>query len=181
MKRLRTHIIRLTVAVLVWTGFSLYMVQSAQADHTSQSFANWLDELATSLDGSELQKKLDDLNGSTNLEKTIQEASHILSRNAEDLDFPFAESMASQQLYQLLFIEWSYTQSANTMDSVPVKHISKLSISATIDKSGIGGFITEYITAPDTSFSKNIQLVDGQQLAAMALEPMVNCIAIGAP
>lgn len=182
MKRLRTYITRLTVAVLVWTGFSLYVVQPGQADHTSQSFANWLDEIAESSDGAELQRKLEDLRESANnFEDSIEEASQIASQNTEDVDFSFAESIVSQQLYQLLFIEWSHSQSGNTMDSVPVQHISKLLVSATVDKSGVSGFSSDSIKAPDIPFSMNIQLLDGRQLVAKVFLPMVNSIAIGAP
>lgn len=182
MKRLRTHITRLIVAVLVWTGFSLYMVQPAQTNHTSQSFANWLDKMAKSSDGADLQKELDNLRNSANyLEDMIKEATQVTSLNNDDFDFSFAESIASQHLYRLWLMEWNYSQSGNAMDSVPVQHISKLLVSATIDKSGVGGFASYDFKAPDIPFSMNTQLLDGQQLAAMVLVPMVNSIAIGAP
>jgi hypothetical protein len=158
------------------------MVQPVQADHTSQSFANWLGKVVKSPDGAELQKKLDNLRESANhLEDTIKEASQILTRNSDDFGFSFVESLASQQLYQLLLIEWNQFQAENAMASVPIQHISKLIVSATIDKSGISDFVSNRMKTPDILFSVNSQLLDNQQFSAVILVPMVHGIAIGAP
>lgn len=182
MKRLRTYIMRIIVLVLVGTGFGLYMVQPVQADHSSQSFANWLSKMAESSDGAELQKELNNLRKTaSHLEDTIKEASQIVSRNNDDFNFSFVESLASQSLYQLLLIEWNQSQTENAMAAVPIQHISKLIVSATIDKSGIGYFASDDITTPDIPFSVNTRLLNSQQLIGVVLVPMVNSIAIGAP
>lgn len=182
MHSLRTHIARIIVAVLVWTGFSLYMVQPVHADHSSQSFANWLTKMANSSDSADLQKELNNLRESPGqLENTIKEASQIVSRNNANFDFSFSESMASQHLYQLLLIEWSQSQAENAMAGTPAKHISKLHVSATIDKLGPGNFVPGTIASSDASFLVNNQFFDGQELFKVVLEPMVDSIAIGAP
>lgn len=182
MKQLRTHITRVVVAVLVWTGFSLSMVQPVQADHSSESFANWLTKMAKSSDSTDLQNELNNLRESPGqLENTIKEASQIVSRNNGNFDFSFSESMASQHLYQLLLLEWSQSQAENAMAGTPAKHISKLFVSATIDKMGVGDFVSGTIPSFVSTFSMNSLGFDGQRFFRVVLEPMVDCIAIGAP
>lgn len=182
MKKLRTHIARVIVAVLVWTGFSLYMVQPVQAEYSSQSFANWLTKMAKSSDSADLQDELNNLRASADqLENTIKEASQIVSRNNSNFDFSFSESLASQHLYQLLLIEWSQSQAKNAMAGTPAKHISKLYVSATVDKFGVGSFVPGTVSSPDAIFSLSNQFFVGQQFHKVVVEPMVDSIAIGAP
>lgn len=182
MKQLRTHIARVIVAVLVWTGFSLYMVQPVQAEHSSQSFANWLTKMAESSESSDLQDELNNLRESAGqLENTIKEASQIVSRNNSNFDFSFSESLASQHLYQLLLIEWSQSQAENAMAGTPVKHITKMFVSATIDKFGVGSFVPGAIASLDATFAVSNQFFDGHQFFRVVVEPMADCIAIGAP
>lgn len=182
MQSLRTHIARIIVAVLVWTGFSLYMVQPVQADHSSQSFANWLTKMAKYSESADLQNELNNLRESPGqLENTIKEASQIVSRNNDNFDFSFSEAMASQHLYQLLFLEWSQSQAENAMAGTPGKHISKLFVSATIDKFGVASFVSGTIASSDATFSVTNQFLNRQQFFRVVIEPMVDSIAIGAP
>lgn len=182
MKSLRIHIIRVIVVVLVWLGFSLSIVQPVQADHSSQSFANWLTKMASSSDSADLQNELNNLRKSADqLENTIKEASQIVSRNNSDFDFYFSNSLASQHLYQLLLIEWTQSQAENAMAGTPVKQISKLFVSATIDKFSTGSFMSGTVTSYDVGFSVDKQFISGQQFFGVVLEPMVDSIAIGAP
>lgn len=158
------------------------MVQPVQADHSSQSFAYWLSKMAEYSDKAELQEELNNLQKSVNhLENTIQEASQIVSRNSEDFGFSFSESLESQYLYQLLLIEWNQFQTDNAMASLPVQHISKLVVSATIDKSGIGDFASNGIQTPKILYTIKNQLLDSQHLPVKTLVPMIHGIAIGAP
>ncbi len=180
MNRLRTHIARIAVTVLVLTGFSLYLAQPAQANQSSLAFANWLSTMAKSSDGLDLQQ-LNDLRQAGHLGNTIKEASQIVSRNNEDFAFSFTESTASQHIYQLLLIEWSQFQTENAMASIPTQHLAKLFVPATFDKAGTGSFssvgtqpaalpclISDILPINCMTVSKNVV-------------PMVGGIAIGAP
>ncbi len=64
MKQFRTHIARWLVALLVISGFSLSLVQPAQAHQNTHDFARWLDMMAKSSDTVALQKELKDLQAS---------------------------------------------------------------------------------------------------------------------
>lgn len=181
MNRLRTHIARITVAVLVLTGFSLYMVQPAQANQSSQAFANWLSTMAKSSDGMDLQQELDDLRRSSHLGNTIKEASQIVSRNNEDFTFSFAESAASQHIYQLLLIEWSQFQTENAMASVPVQHLAKSLVPATFDKAGSNTFTSVVTAALSISHPIISKMLPYRTTVSANVVPMVGGIAIGAP
>jgi hypothetical protein len=182
MNRLRTYIARITVIVLVWTGFSLYMVQPTQAKQSSQAFASWLSQMAKSSDGVALQKELDDLQQSADhLDNIIKKASRIVSSNNDEFDFSFVESIASKHLYQLLLIEWSQFQTGNAMASTPVQSTVKHLVPVVIDKLGSMGMatVTSKLTNPFLGIDE--LSLSSQQLFSVVLEPMVGGIAIGAP
>jgi hypothetical protein len=182
MNRLRTHIARLTVAVLVLTSFGLYMVQPVWANQSKEAFTNWLSKRAKSLNEHGLQKELDDLRKSSgHLENTIKQASQIVSRNNDDFEFTFAESGASDHIYQLLLIEWSQFQTENAMASIPVRHIIKWQVPATLDKAGaqtVGSFAKE-LAVSRTPISDSLLSIT--HVVTGNVVPMVGGIAIGAP
>lgn len=182
MNRLRTYIARIIVVVLVWTGFSLYMVQPTQAKQSSQAFASWLSQMAKSSDGIELQKELNDLQQSADhLDKMIKKASRIVSSNNDDFEFSFFESIASKDLYQLLLIEWSQFQTGNAMASTPTLPTVKHLVPVVIDKLGSMS-MTAFSSEISYSFLGINELsLSPQQLFSIVLEPMVGGIAIGAP
>jgi len=181
MNRLRTHIARVTVAILVGVGFSLYMVQPVQANQSSQAFANWLSTMTKSANTANLQQELQQLRTAGHLGDTIKEASQIVSRNNDEFEFSFAESMASQYLYDLLLIEWSQFQTENAMASVPTQQSAKVMISSSVDKIGANGIISTNLTAFDLPVFATSLLPNEHSMFVPALEPMVDCIAIGAP
>lgn len=181
MNRLRTYIARLIVAVLVCTGFSFYMVQPAQAEQSSQAFASWFGKMATTSNGVQLQKELDDLQKSgDHLDQLIKKASEIVSSSNHDFYFLFTESVASKHLYHLLLIEWSQFQTGNAMAGVPAMPNAKLLVPI-VDKTGsIGSAIV---------LPKNIEIFFGvcelfqnpPEIFSVMLDPMAGGIAIGAP
>ena len=181
MNRLRKHIVRVTVAVLVMTGFSLYMVQPAQANQSSQAFTNWLSTMTKSSNGVDVQQQLDDLRKSGHLGNTIKEASQIVSKNNENFEFSFAESIASQHIYQLLLIEWSQFQTDNAMANVPTQHLPKLLMPVSVDKAGANTFVSTgtNLSGPFQPIS-NKQVMGCETVSKNAV-PMVGGIAIGAP
>lgn len=181
MNRLRTHIARVTVAVLVMTGFSLYMVQPAQANQSSQAFTNWLSTMTKPSNGMDLQQQFDDLRTSGHLGNTIKEASQIVRQNNENFEFSFAESIASQHIYQLLLIEWSQFQTDNAMASVPTQHIAKLLMPATVDKAGTNTFVSTGIKTSKTYQSVYNKQMISCKMVSKNVVPMVGGIAIGAP
>ncbi len=118
MKRLRSYIARLLVTLLVCSGFSLYMVQSAQAGQTSDGFARWLGMMAEASDAPGLKKELQDLKTSGGqLSEMLEQASQIVTQNNDEFDFPFAAEQASRELYRLLLIEWNQFQTGNGRSS----------------------------------------------------------------
>lgn len=181
MNRFRTYIARLIVAVLVWTGFSMYMVQPVQAEQSSQAFASWLSKMAKSSDGVELQKELDNLQQSgDHLDQMIKKASEIVSSNNDEFDFSFTESIASKHLYQLLLIEWSQFQTGNEMASVPTQPTVKLLVPI-VEKMGSIGSATLLPKVLDSFFETSELSLSPRQVFSVMLEPMVGGIAIGAP
>jgi len=182
MNRLRTHIARLTIVVLVLTSFGLYMAQPAWASQSKQAFTNWLSKRAKSLDERGLQKELDDLKKSSgHLENTIKQASQIVSRNNDDFEFTFAESGASDHIYELLLIEWSQFQTENAMASIPVQHIIKWQVPAKLDKAGTKtvGSLAKELAVSKTAISDSLLSIS--HVVAGNVVPMVGGIAIGAP
>ena len=181
MKRLRSHIARVTVAVLVMTGFSLYMVQPAQANQSSQAFTNWLSSMTKSSNGVDVQQQLDDLRKSAHLGNTIKEASQIVSKNNENFEFSFAKSIASQHIYQLLLIEWSQFQTENAMANVPVQHLTKLLMPVSVEKAGANTFVSTRANLSDTFQPVSTKQAMVCELVSKNVVPMVGGIAIGAP
>ncbi|MDZ7680767.1 MAG: hypothetical protein U5J63_03400 [Fodinibius sp.] len=157
------------------------MVQPAQANRSSQAFAHWLSTMTKSTNMVSLQKELNTLRDAGHLGKTIEEASQIVSRNNEEFEFSFAETMASQHLYDLLLIEWSQFQTENAMASVPVQPPAKGMISSSVDKMSTSGILASKIKAFDLPGFLTQFLSNQQPMLASALEPMVDSIAIGAP
>ena len=182
MNRLRSHIIRLTTIFLIGLGFSLYLVQPSQAKQNSQSFASWFCKMTKSSDSAGLQKELASLHYSGDqLGNVIKEASQIVIRNNSDFEFSFSESITSDHLYQLLLIEWSQFQTENAMSSVPVQHITKLILPATLDKLGADGWDTPVNLASHFSKGAFDFTIKSVAVFCFTLTPMVDSIAIGAP
>ena len=182
MNRLRTYIIRLSVIAVICTGFGLYMVQQIQVNRSSQAFASWLDSKVKATDSIGLQKELDDLRKSArDLDEFIKEASQFVKSNNENFNFSFAESTASMHFYQLLLIEWSQFQTGNAMAGIPIPSVTKAFASIILDKKGAinsalaGSFVPEFIWEFD------VYTMDANEFFAMAMQPMTEGIAIGAP
>lgn len=181
MNRLRLHIIRLVIILFVGVGFGFSILQPAQATDTSTAFADWLRTKAKSGDHIKLEKELNNLRKSErHLDKVIEEASQIIRQNNKAFEFSFLKSAASNQVYQLLLIEWNYFQTGNAMVAVSTPQFSKLLFSGKehVPLQHVNSFV-----AGLTAFS---QLAIGPLLNdytgyTESLTPMANSIAIGAP
>jgi len=183
MNRLRTHIVRIIVLVLIWTGFSLYMVQSARAEYSSHAFARWFSTMLSASQKADLQKQLNELRESNDhLDKVLEKASKIVRRNNEEFTFPFAKAAKTRQVYQLLLFEWNQFQTENTMAGVPVQQTVtvKSLVPIKVDKSGACSTATEIVKAP-RAFLRSEVLLPNSQSIAVSLVPMSSGIAIGAP
>lgn len=182
MNRFRTHTARIVIAVLVWMGFSLYLVQPTQAKQSPQAFASWLSKMAKSSDGADLQQELNDLGKSgEHLDKIIEKASRIVRSNNENFDFSFAESTAAHHLDQLLLIEWNQFQTGNAMASIPAQQSVKIAVQATLDKLGTVGLAVVGTEKFDLHTNIDSQSLVVEKALITSLVPMVDCIAIGAP
>lgn len=185
MKRLRSYIIRLLVTLSVCSGFGLYMAQPAEAARTTGDFARMLSVVAQTSDAPALQKELQDLKSSGDqLAEMLEHASQIVTDNSNESDFPYANDHEelSQELYQLILIEWSQFQTGNAMDGIPVQPTVKPLIHLHVDKAR--GWITSAMACPlrkSHTIGENwISILSGAA-APVSMEPMSDSIAIGAP
>lgn len=182
MKRLRTHIIRFVVTLLICSGFSLSLVQPVQAKHSTGAFADWLTTMAKASDKADLQQELEQLRQSNDhFDKVIQQASQIVSNNNDEFSFSLSEAMASQQLYQILLIEWSQFQTGNAMSSVPVQQTVKSLIPVKADKDPL---VTSASLALERIAKKTSDLqsfLPQKSFFLCSPIPMASGIAIGAP
>ncbi|WP_440999705.1 hypothetical protein [Fodinibius sp. SL11] len=182
MNRLRTHIIRITVIAVICTGFGLYMIQQTQVNQSSEAFASWLTTKVKASDSVTLQKELDDLRKSTTqLDEFIKGASQILESNDETLDFSFAGSTVSMHFYQLLLIEWSQFQTGNAMAGIPIPSITKGLGSVVLDQKGAIGSASAVSLISKHLFLIKNYTAESDEFFAMAMQPMTEGIAIGAP
>lgn len=182
MNRFRTHIARFVVVLLICSGFALSLVQPTQAKHTTGAFADWLSTMTKAADGAELKQELENLRHSNaHLEKVIAQASEIISKNNEEFSFSYENSMASQQLYQMLLIEWNQFQTANAMSSLPVQQIVKSLVPVKTDKSSAGNFWVSAEKGASNILSFSDRSVFPEAAVAAAIVPMAGGIAIGAP
>lgn len=182
MNRLRTYIMRLTTIAVICTGFGLYMVQQVQVNRSSQAFASWLDSKVKTSDNIGLQKELDDLrNSASDLDEFIKEASQFIKSNNENFDFSFAESTASMHFYQLLLIEWSQFQTGNAMAGIPIPSVTKAFASIILDQKGAIGSAAAISLIPEYLWDLDGYTADADEFFAMAMQPMTEGIAIGAP
>ncbi|HET6528581.1 MAG TPA: hypothetical protein VFG39_07490 [Balneolaceae bacterium] len=182
MDKLRSHITRVTVIVLLCAGFSLYMARPAQAKQSSQAFTRWFGTLAKSANGAELQQELNDLfKIDAQLDELITRASQIVSRHDDEFSFPFSESAAAQHVYQLLLIEWSQFQTGNEMAAVPAGPRVKLTSSFSFDTTGGFSAVVQGFSSSPTAFTaQNVTRVQ-QTNHTPSIVPMSSGIAICAP
>ena len=182
MNRLRTHIARFVIVLLICSGFGLSLVQPAQAEHSTTAFADWLSAMTKSSNGGNLQQELENLRKSgDHLDKVIEQASQIVSNNDEEFPFSYAKSMASQQLYQMLLIEWNQFQTDNAMSSLPVQQTVKSLVPVKVDKLPLS--FSDLLAAKTgiQSLGNLSQVVSNQYELAVTLIPMVGGIAMRAP
>lgn len=183
MKRLRTHIARWLVAFLVISGFSLSLVQPAQARQNTHDFARWLDMMAKSSDTAALQKELKDLKASGEaLSAMIQKASEIISKNNENFNFPFAKEETPNQLYQLLLIEWNQFQTGDAMAGIPsAQKTIKPLLPWHTDKLSTPGLAVFCSDSFQVAANRFVITNRQQTQEPLSLQPMSSGIAIGAP
>ncbi|MEL7832598.1 hypothetical protein [Fodinibius sp. Rm-B-1B1-1] len=182
MNQLRTYIIRIVAIAAICIGFGLYSVQQVQVDHSSQAFASWLTTMAESTGDVTLQEELEDIKKSaSDLDEFIKEASQVIQSSNRNFEFSFVDATASSHIYQLLLIEWSQFQTGNAMAGVPVPSITKTFSPIVVDQKASFD-IPAISTALVRQFWKPVGLIaDAQKFIPMAIRPMVEGIAIGAP
>lgn len=182
MKRLRSHIAQGLVALLICTGLSLSWVQPVQAGRTSYAFARWLSTMTHSADGSEVHKQLQELQASgIHLDTMLEKASKIVTAHNEEFNFPFAKEYPSQQLYQLLLIEWNQYQTGNAMANIPLQQSVKPLLPLHVDKKEGGTFAVQPVHRVFISKYVDFRPSAPSKSTPTALSPMSGGIAIGAP
>ncbi|HLR31263.1 MAG TPA: hypothetical protein VK074_02155 [Fodinibius sp.] len=182
MKQLRSYIARLLVALLVCSGFSLYMTQPAQADGVPDAFARWLSMMAESSEASSLQQELVGLTAAGGpLADILEEASQIVGHNNSASDVSFVEEEVSLELYRLLLIEWNQLQTGSAMDGIPAQQTVKPLIQLEVNKAG--GFSPAIWPERELRQLTDVYIVtsDLPTVSAVLTEPMSGGTAIGAP
>lgn len=158
------------------------MVQQVQVDRSSKAFASWLDSKVKATNSIGLQKELDDLRKSaSDLDEFIKEASQFIKSNNENFEFSFAETTASMHFYQLLLIEWSQFQTGNAMAGVPIPSVTKAFASIILDQKGAIGSAAVMSQVPENVWDIDSYTTDADEFFTMAMQPMKEGIAIGAP
>lgn len=118
MKLLRSHISKICIISLLCSGLMMAAAKPVYAVQTNEAFANWLQSLAKKTHTAQLEQRLSSLKKSdTDLNKLIKQASEIISENDEDFNLP--EGAASDNIRQILLVEWNQYQSGNAMTAVP--------------------------------------------------------------
>jgi len=182
MNRLRKHIARVVIVLLICSGFGLSLVQPAQAEHSTTAFADWLSAMAKSSNGTDLEQELEDLRKSgDHLDKVVEQASQIVSNNNDEFTFSYAKSMASQQLYQMLLVEWNQFQTGNAMSCIPVQQMVKSLIPVKAEKTSLAGLSIFSSEKTEQLFGHIQQMVCPQSGFSFTLIPMVGGIAMRAP
>ena len=182
MNKLRTHIVRVVVLVLIWVGFSLYMVQSAKAEYSSHAFARWFSTMLSTSNATELREQLNELRKSNDhLDEILKRASQIIRRNNKDFKFPFAKPEAAGQVYQLLLFEWNQYQTENAMAGIPAQQTVKSLLPIKVEKSASCGTVTAAITTPEVlQWIEASYPINNREVSFFVI-PMSSGIAIGAP
>ena len=183
MKKLRSQILKICVIGLICSGLGLGAAQPAEAEKSSRDFANWLQSVAKKAHLSELEHKLAPLKKSgADLNTLIKHASHIVSENDEDFNLPLADGTASQNVHQILLVEWNQFQTGNSMSAIPPAPVIKSVISYQTPKAFTGGLQSLYESAIQTSiFYSAVVNYTATSGKAHSLVPMSGGIAIGAP
>lgn len=168
---------------LLWCGFSLYVVRPAEAKGSTKDFANWLTTVTKKSSTEDLQKQLEELKKSeTDLNSYISQVSRIVSRNNEDFNLPVRKAAASNQIYQVLLLEWNQFQTGTGMANVPPPETVKSTSLLQIDKFGSVGFTAVSYKTP---VQKNFYLASRSTFRSIntpeSVTPMSEGIAIGAP
>ncbi len=119
-------------------GMGLYLVRPVQAEAASNSFASWLHTVVKKgdVDSDNLRQELFKLRRSDNsLNTLIQKASKIVSQNNDDFNLPLDEgNNNSEEIYNLLVLEWNSYQTGNGMGKASVPSNIKSNFHTTIDK-----------------------------------------------
>src|SRR5690625_1003280 len=182
MKQLRSYIVRLLVALLVCSGFTLYMSQPAQAERAPDVFARWLSMMDEPSEASGLQQELADLAASGGpLADMLKEASQIVGYNNGESDFVLVKEKVSLELYRLLLIEWNQLQTGSAMDGIPAQQTVKPLFQLEVNKAG--GFSPAIWPDRGTKQLTDVYIVtsDSPAVSAVLTEPMSGGTAIGAP
>lgn len=183
MRIFRSHIAKLFLSGLIWSGMGLYLARPVQAETASSDFTDWLETVVKKGETEVVYKQIYQLKQSErSLESLIHRASEIVSLYNDDFNLPIRDKDAdSRQVYTLLVLEWNSYQTGSGMAKASIPGTIKLSLHPTVDKSA-------------HSFSGEIQLhnkavwsvvsdtaVTNGKLFTYHIEPLTDGISIGAP
>lgn len=157
------------------------VAKPVHAVQTNEAFANWLQSLAKKTHTAQLEQRLSSLKKSDNdLNKLIKQASEIISENDEDFNLP--EDAASDNIRQILLVEWSQYQSGNAMTAVP----STERVKPTLASQQLHPVIPDVQAAAPAKRNFKVHPVATVSFKVPAsniylITPLVSSIAIGAP
>jgi len=181
---MRSKILNICVIGLICSGLGLAVAQPAEANKSSQDFANWLQSVAKKAHSSDIEHKLAPLKEShANLHQLIEQASQIVSKNNNDFNLPFDRDSESKNIHQILLIEWNQFQTGNAMAAVPPVPSVKPFVSFQSPKIFTGSFASLFRSGYLNPFFAPISVEHKNICTAhrFIIAPMSGGIAIGAP
>lgn len=109
MQLWRTNICKITVLLLVLSGYGLHTALPFGAERHSDAFTRWLESVVKEEHKSDVRQQLKDLRShSGELAPLIQKASKIVHQNNEDFQLPLTQQTNSRtDVYHLLVKEWN--------------------------------------------------------------------------
>ena len=157
--------------------------QPAEAVSSSRDFTNWLQSVTKKAHASDLEHKLATLKKSTvDLNRLIEEASRIVSKNNDDFNLPLDPSSASERVHHILLVEWNQFQTGNSMAAIPPVPTIKPFVTFQSPKALSGP--VDLLAMPTDPVCQFINGFLGEQsvfISSFFKTPMVGGVAIGAP
>lgn len=162
----------------------LYLIHPAQARTSSYSFANWLETVVKKERAAHIQQQIFELKESdASLASLIEKASEMVSRNNDDFNLPIGdETSNTDEVYNLLIVEWNSYQTGNGMGKASNPKALKSNLHFSVDKfaHSLGGKVDRKNDSAYGFFGE-VGGISRTDVCNYIIEPLSGGIAIGAP
>ncbi len=166
---------------MLCVGLMLAIAKPVHATQSNAEFANWLQTLAKKTHAAQLEQQLHALKKSdSDINSLIEQASEIISQNNDDFNLP--EGTASDNLQQILLVEWNQYQNGSAMSAVPTHERVKPTFSLQPHQiAGLDGLPLLPFKNGSLGPSAKVIAPDALPGDAYLIAPLISGIAIGAP